>query len=120
MLLARARSLLAEADRAVAEVRCVSRSEAGVLAIGYAPNAAFEVLPRLVPAYRERWPDVRLDLIELRSPDQPAALLVAAGMGLSVAFRPLTGVSTRLSLSVRCTATPSPRARALVDLAAQR
>jgi len=228
VLLGRARSLLAEADRAVAEVQRVSRGEAGVLAIGYAPNAAFEILPRLVPAYRKRWPDVRLDLIELRSPDQPAALrtgrievgfvcspidasglverivsrerlvvalpakhplarrkrvpvgalrfepyvrvppeiepgwsgqcfaalekagvslevsqeadsklamlgLVAAGMGLSVvsesmsrlgprgvAFRPLTGVSTRLSLSVLCTATPSPRARALVDLAAQR
>ena len=44
-----------------------------MLAIGYTPNATFEILPRLVPKFRARWPEVRLDLLELRSPDQPDA-----------------------------------------------
>ncbi len=73
-LLGRARSLLLEADRAVQEVQRVARGESGVLAIGYTPNATFQVLPRLVPKFRARWPEVRLDLIELRSLEQPDAL----------------------------------------------
>ena len=59
--------------------------------------------------------------------------LVAAGMGISVVsesmsvlaprgvvFRPVAGIDTRLALSVVCTRSPSPRARALVDLALAR
>jgi len=225
-LLGRARNLLAEADRATLEVRRIAGGEAGVLTIGYTPTATFQVLPELVPAYRAQAPAVRLDLREMRSPDQPNALregrievgfvcapvdalgltehvlrrermvvvlpaahrlarrarvpvsalrgepyisvpadvepgwarrssaalqdagvtlevaqeadsklamlgLVAAGMGISVVsesmavlaprgvvFRPMTGVDTRLVLSVLCARSPSPRAQALVELAA--
>lgn len=74
LLLGRARRLLVESERAKTEVQRVARGEGGVLSIGYAPNATFEVLPRLVPIYRKRWPDVRLELVEMRSPEQPEAL----------------------------------------------
>src|SRR4051812_14322681 len=46
-LLGRARSLLLDADRAVVEVQRVARGEAGVLTVGYTPNATFDILPRL-------------------------------------------------------------------------
>ena len=226
-LLGRARHLLAESERAAHEVQRVARGEAGVLAVGYAANATFRCLPRLVPAFRARAPKVKLELIEMNSPLQPDALregrievglvcapvaadglqehivsrervvvvlpaghalakrakvpvgalrnqpyvsvppeiepgwsgqciealhaagvtleiaqeadsklamlgLVAAGMGVSVVsesmsqlaprgvvFRPLTGISTRLALSVLSQREPSPRASSFIELSQQ-
>jgi len=73
-LLERARALLAEAERARIETQRVGRGEEGVLCIGYTPTATFEVLPRVLAAYRARRPRVRLELREMRSPEQPDAL----------------------------------------------
>jgi DNA-binding transcriptional LysR family regulator len=73
-LLERARHLLAEAERARLEVRRIAQGESGVLAIGYTPTAVYELLPQLIPAFTRARPDVRLELLELRSADQPDAL----------------------------------------------
>jgi len=73
-LLGRARRLLGDGERAAIETQRIGRGLAGVLVIGYAPNATYRVLPPLVRAFRARRPDVRLELIELRSPDQALAL----------------------------------------------
>jgi DNA-binding transcriptional LysR family regulator len=73
-LLDRARHLLAEAERARVEVQRVAQGDAGLLAIGYTPTAMYEVLPKLIPAFAKARPDVRLELIEMRSAQQPDAL----------------------------------------------
>jgi len=73
-LLGRARHLLAEAERAAVEVQRVARGERGVLTIGYAATATHRVLPRLVPRFVAAHPGLRLELMELASPAQPAAL----------------------------------------------
>ncbi len=72
--LTRARSLLAEAERAQLETRRIARGEEGVLGVGYTPTATFEVLPRVLAAYRSARPRVRLELVEMRSSEQPDAL----------------------------------------------
>src|SRR3954468_3270611 len=74
VLLARARYLLGEHDRARDEVRRVARGEAGVLAVGYTQTATYDVLPAVVPEFVRSYPDVKLELRELSSPLQVDAL----------------------------------------------
>jgi LysR family transcriptional regulator, benzoate and cis,cis-muconate-responsive activator of ben and cat genes len=73
-LLERTRHLLSESARACDQARRIARGETGTLALGYTPTASYEVLPRLIPAFRKARPDVKLELIELRSAWQPDAL----------------------------------------------
>jgi DNA-binding transcriptional LysR family regulator len=73
-MLDRARHLLAETERARLEVRRIAHGESGVLAVGYTPTAMYELLPKLIPAFAKLRPDVRLELIEMRSALQPDAL----------------------------------------------
>jgi DNA-binding transcriptional LysR family regulator len=73
-LLGRARHLLAEADRARAEVQRVQSGEGGVLSVAYTAAATHRLLPRVVPLLRARLPQVRLELRELRSADQAQAI----------------------------------------------
>jgi DNA-binding transcriptional LysR family regulator len=73
-LLGRARHLLAEAERARAEVKRIALGDGGPLAIGYTPTATYDVLPRLLPRFKARHPGVRLELVEMRSALLPEAL----------------------------------------------
>jgi DNA-binding transcriptional LysR family regulator len=73
-LVARARQLLEEAERSCAEAARIARGEAGSLAIGYTPTATYEVLPPLLHAFRRRAPEIRLELVEMRSGLQVDAL----------------------------------------------
>ncbi|NUP06188.1 MAG: LysR family transcriptional regulator [Polyangiaceae bacterium] len=73
-LLERARRLLADGERAALEAARIARGEGGVLAVGYTPTATYEVLPRCLRSFRSRRPDVRLELVELRSRLQIEAL----------------------------------------------
>jgi len=73
-LLGRARHLLAEADRARAEVERVASGAAGVFSIAYTAAATHRLLPRVVPLIRARMPEARLELTELRSAEQVQAV----------------------------------------------
>jgi DNA-binding transcriptional LysR family regulator len=66
-LLGGARHLLSEAERTRRQVESAARGAQGVLSIGYTPTATYDVLPAVIPAFRARVPDVRLDLAEMRS-----------------------------------------------------
>lgn len=77
VLLGRARHLLAETERASQEVARVARGQAGALTLGYTATASHRILPALVPQLKKRLPEVRLELLELQSAQQPEAL--AAG-----------------------------------------
>jgi DNA-binding transcriptional LysR family regulator len=73
-LLPHARRLLADHARVAVEVRRVADGGAGTLAVGYTPTATYDVLPAAVPAFRAAAPDVKLELVELRSAQVPDAI----------------------------------------------
>jgi len=74
VLLGRARHLLAEAQRAAQEVARVANGQSGVLTLGYTATASHRVLPELVPPFHARYPQVQLELVEMRSAQQPDAI----------------------------------------------
>lgn len=59
-----ARHCLREADEVASLARMAAKGEAGLLRIGFVGSATFDVLPRLIEAFSERYPKVRLDLFE--------------------------------------------------------
>lgn len=73
-LFGRAKHLLGEAERSCTEAARIARGEAGVLSIGYTSTATYEILPPLIRAFRTHAPDVRVELIEMRSGLQGEAL----------------------------------------------
>jgi DNA-binding transcriptional LysR family regulator len=80
-LTAAGRELLPAAQRALADLadglaaaRSAGSGATGLLRIGFAASLALTVLPGLLRAYRERFPDVRLDIREMTSSPQLTAL----------------------------------------------
>ena len=73
-LLPEARRLLRDAGAFREGARQYAAGAAGTLSIGFVSTAAYNVLPRIVPAFRARRPGVRLTLREATSDVQPAAL----------------------------------------------
>jgi len=73
--LASAREILAQADRAVAQVQREARGEVGEIAIGMVSSASYgDTLPRVLRVYRERHPSVAITLHEMSSGEQQTAL----------------------------------------------
>lgn len=73
--LPRARSILDGLADAVEEARRAARGELGELRIGFTSSLPFtDLLPDALNAYRRRYPAVRLQLRELFTPEQFAAL----------------------------------------------
>lgn len=67
--------LLEQAEAAISTVRRAARGQLGKLAVGYTGPALYSVLPQIVRAFRERYPDVELTLHESCTPDQETALI---------------------------------------------
>ena len=72
-----ARATLAQADRFKEAVREGAAGERGRLRVGFVGSATFELLPRIIPEYRHRYPAVELVLEEATSID--IARKLAAG-----------------------------------------
>ena len=68
--LARARDILAAVEDAAREARRVQRGEVGRLDVGFVGSAMYSVVPELLRAFRERFPDVGLRLRELGTTEQ--------------------------------------------------
>lgn len=84
--LARARSALAEMNRALVDAGRAARGETGRLRIGFIGSALLYPLPGVLGRFRRSHPEVRLTLQELDTPTSAAALLagdldVAVGRG---------------------------------------
>ncbi|MER7707794.1 LysR family transcriptional regulator [Kitasatospora sp. NPDC097605] len=73
-LLPAARRALADLADGLAAARAVGDGRAGRLRIGFSASLALTVLPGLLGTFRERWPDVELDLREMTTAPQLAAL----------------------------------------------
>jgi len=73
-LLPAARRALADLTDGLAAARAVGSGRAGRLRIGFAASLALTVLPGLLRTFRERFPDVHLDIHEMTTAPQIAAL----------------------------------------------
>ncbi|MFK4082960.1 LysR substrate-binding domain-containing protein [Kribbella sp. NPDC020789] len=72
--LAEAQDLLRRSDEAVRSAQRTQRGELGTLRLRFVQSATFEVLPRLLAAFRTAYPDVVLDLATLTTLHQTDAL----------------------------------------------
>lgn len=67
----RARSILEGIDTAKEDARRADNGQVGHLAVGFTGSVTYELLPRIIRAFRETSPDVTLDLQgELLTPEQ--------------------------------------------------
>ncbi len=80
-LTAAGRELYTEASRVLAEferfeqrVREVRSGTRGTLRVGFVDSASYDTMPRLLKAYRLRWPGVEYELRSMSSDEQIAAL----------------------------------------------
>ncbi|RYZ01680.1 MAG: LysR family transcriptional regulator [Myxococcales bacterium] len=73
-LLEHARSLLESVELAVRETRRAGAGHSGRMAIGYPSSLAYSGLTQLLRAFRERSPDVAIEVRELPPADQVEAL----------------------------------------------
>jgi DNA-binding transcriptional LysR family regulator len=74
LFLEEARQLLAHLEKGVQAGRRVARGEVGWLGIGFVGSATYDVLPAILSAFREQYPEVELVLRELVSARQAQAL----------------------------------------------
>ena len=68
------RQVLAQADRAVRTAQRAGRGEIGHLAIGFVPSADLDLLPRVLRAWRARFPHVEIELHTLLPTEQVEGL----------------------------------------------
>lgn len=78
-----ARRCLREADEVASSAKMTANGEAGLLRIGFVGTATFDLLPRLIEPFSERYPNIRLDLFE--STNRDLLQSVASG-ALDIAF----------------------------------
>ncbi|MFE5563385.1 LysR substrate-binding domain-containing protein [Amycolatopsis japonica] len=76
VFLHRARTLLAEAEIAADDARKAATGQLGSLSVGFTGSATYELLPTLVRAYADRYPDVTLEVhSDMVTPRQTEHLL---------------------------------------------
>ncbi|WP_030659927.1 LysR family transcriptional regulator [Streptomyces rimosus] len=73
-LLPAARRVLTDLASGLAAARAIGSGRAGRLRIGFAASVALTVLPGLLRTFRQRFPDVHLDIQEMTTAPQIAAL----------------------------------------------
>jgi DNA-binding transcriptional LysR family regulator len=74
-LLPRATKLLLEAGSVAAEIQAAVEGRAGMLRIGFGIASVSEILPRTILRFRKHYPEVELQMRDMSSPSQVAALL---------------------------------------------
>ena len=75
VLLERAQLLLSQLNETMNITRAVAAGMSGQIVVGFFPTATYELLPRLLRRYHEKFPDIAVQLVELTTPEQPAALV---------------------------------------------
>src|SRR6266851_3628619 len=70
VFLERSRHILAQADEGIVLARRAAKGEIGHLSIGYNTPAQFRIFPKVIPAFKRRWPLVYLSFHNLRSRQQ--------------------------------------------------
>ena len=70
----KARELLAASSRLEFEAKGMAAGKLGWLGIGFTRSTIFSILPEAVRAMQSAYPDVRIDLLEILTEEQPVAL----------------------------------------------
>src|SRR5580700_1311173 len=73
--LPKAAKLLQDAEDALRETQAAFEGRAGTLRIGFGIASVAEILPRTILRFRKNYPDVQLEMRDMSSPSQVAALL---------------------------------------------
>ncbi|MBR8837637.1 MAG: LysR family transcriptional regulator [Stigonema ocellatum SAG 48.90 = DSM 106950] len=68
------RQILQKADHAVEVARLVAKGESGRLKVGFSGFATYSILPKVLRIFRERFPQVELELEEMTTSAQVQAL----------------------------------------------
>lgn len=116
VLLEHARTVLAQADSALQKARLTARGEAGYLSIAVTSASVLSLLPRLIAAFNQRYPAVKIDVSEMVSRDQINALAQSdINFGL---IRPPVDRPTieTLTIQVEPIVVAIPRSHRLADL----
>lgn len=71
---AKAREVLSATDRLEIEAKGIAAGKLGWLGIGFTRSTIFSILPEAVRAMQLEYPDLRIDLLEILTEEQPAAL----------------------------------------------
>jgi DNA-binding transcriptional LysR family regulator len=66
----KAKEILANSVKLVDEAKGIASGEKGWLSIGFTRSTIYSVLPRAIQKFREKYPDIQLDLIEILSEHQ--------------------------------------------------
>lgn len=74
VFLEEARQILLKADQAVKIVRQVAQGESGFLKVGFSGFATYSILPKVLRVFRDRFPQVELELEEMTTSAQVQAL----------------------------------------------
>ncbi|MEP7012546.1 MAG: LysR family transcriptional regulator [Acidobacteriota bacterium] len=74
VFLGEAREILRRVESAAATARRTALGQAGEIKVAFAATVLFDALPGIIRAFRERFPDVYLDLREMATGTQLAAL----------------------------------------------
>lgn len=72
--LPRAKELLSLGQRLEQDTQDVAKGKSGWLGIGFVRSLLYSMLPRVIRAFRQTHPDVKIELVELLSEHQPEAL----------------------------------------------
>lgn len=91
VLLDEARRLLASADAALTATRDAAAGKLGRVRLGYVGSAMYGRLPEQLRSFRREYPDVRIDLREMTTAGQVAALR-AGDLDLAIVIPPLGDV----------------------------
>lgn len=70
----KAKELLSTTSRLEFEAKGIAAGNLGWLGIGFTRSTIFSILPEAVRAMQSAFPDVRIDLLEILTEEQPAAL----------------------------------------------
>lgn len=99
-LLPRARQILSQTQNVLEDTWRVQAGELGRLTIGFVGSAAYDLLPRLLHAFRDRFPAVEVALRELPTGQQQQALL-ANEIDLGIVRPPLSGADELVLATVQ-------------------
>ncbi len=92
LLLEETRRIFVQIEQTIRVVRRVGHGEVGRLTLGFVPSASNEVLPPILRAFGDRFPDVALFLREMR-PDQIVHRLHANQIDVGFLYLPLDDAS---------------------------
>lgn len=97
IFLAEAHATILRARQAMERAQKAARGETGRLRIGFVSSAALEIVPGIVVAFRKKYPEVSLELMNLRTISQVKRLL---GKTLDVGFLRLPLSNPQLKITV--------------------